>query len=263
MNRNNYINNSNYYLEFSPSSSENKSSGIDRGVSVITITCRPNNIHYIFENYISQSFENKEFIILLNNNEMDIEKYKKNASKYKNIKILKLDESYTLGQCKNYAIENSTKDYIAFFDDDDYYAPNFLKQSLETFDKVNADIVGKASFYIYFEESKTLGIFHHNYINQENRYVTHVADPSMIFKRKILEVIGKYPETQVNPDAIFQGNCLNYGYRIYSTDRYNFVLNRHPKPKLNHTWQIEEDDLLKSCDIIKKNITEYQKYVDS
>lgn len=258
-----FMNNNNYSLEFGSSSTEKKLTNAKLGVTVITSTCRPNNMNLVFENFDRQGFENKELIIILNNNDMDIEKYRQNANKYKNIKVLRLDESYTLGQCKNYAIENSTKDYIAFFDDDDYYSPNFLKQSLDVFINTNADIVGKASFYIYFEQSKTLALFHHGNMNQENKYVSHVADPSMVFKRKIIDRIGKYPKTQVNPDAIFQGKCLSYGYRIYSTDRKNFVLHRHPNPNIDHTWQIKEKTLLHSCDIVDYNIIEYRNYVDS
>lgn len=258
-----FMNNNNYSLEFGSSSTKKKLPDTKLGVSVITSTCRPNNINLIFKNFNTQTHENKELIIVLNNNDMDIEEYTRSANKYKNIKVLRLDESYTLGQCKNYAIENSTKDYIAFFDDDDYYSPNFLKQSLEVFGNVNTHIVGKASFYIYFEQSKTLALFHHGNMNQENKYVSHVADPSMVFKRKIIDRIGKYPETQVNPDAIFQGKCLSYGYRIYSTDRNNFVLHRHTNPDINHTWQIEEDALLKSCEIINENVVEPRLFMES
>ncbi|SHJ50323.1 glycosyltransferase [Paramaledivibacter caminithermalis] len=239
-----------------------KSEVFEPGVSIITTTCRLNYMDSVFQNYTRQNYKNKELIIVLNNNKMDIEKYKKRAKKYKNIKVLKLDETATLGQCRNLAISHTSLDYIAIFDDDDYYGPNYLKSSIKVFNEVNADIIGKASFYIYFEKSKTLAIFHHNHINQENQYVEHVADPSMIFNRKVFETIGYYPNSHTDPDAVFQGYCINYGFKIYSIDKFNFVLHRHPNPSKQHTWKVEEKDILKACYIVEKNIADYTKCVN-
>lgn len=256
----NEINNN--YNPFETSFNSKTKKNTNYGVSVITPTCRSQYMNALFDNYAKQSYDNKELIIVLNNNSMNMVKYKEKVKKYKNIKVMRLDETATLGQCRNFAIEHSCFEYIAIFDDDDYYGPNYLKHSINTFAQVDADIVGKASFYTYFEESKTLSIFHHNYTNQENQYVHHVADPSMVFKRKVFERIGYYPESQVDPDVIFQTLSLRYGFKIYSTDRYNFVLHRHPNPNERHTWKIKEKDILKACNIVSKNIIDYTKYVD-
>lgn len=231
-------------------------------VSVIAVTRRFEYMEKLFDNYDRQNYDNKELVIVLNDNTMDIDKYKEKAQQYKNVRVEKLDENATLGQCRDFAIKQTKFDYIAIFDDDDYYGPNYLKHSIGTFNEVDTDIVGKASFYTYFEKSKTLTIFHHNYTNQENKYVNHVADPSMIFKRKVFEKIKNYPNTYTDPDAIFQGHSLRHGFKIYSTDRFNFVLHRHPNPFKQHTWKIEEKDLLKACDIVSNDIKDYTKYVD-
>jgi len=74
------------------------------GVSIITSTIRQHNINNVFINYISQDYKNKELIVILNKNDMDISLWKKTASKYNNIRIFRLDESKSLGECLNFAI---------------------------------------------------------------------------------------------------------------------------------------------------------------
>ncbi|MDK2918547.1 MAG: hypothetical protein PWQ37_1280 [Candidatus Petromonas sp.] len=240
----------------------NDSNPKDQGVSVITPTNRPDNIKALLNNYLRQNYNKKELIIVLNNDKMDIKKYKQKVSEYKNIKVFQINEKTTLGDCRNYAIEKSNLDYIAIFDDDDFYAPNYLNESIKTFYKINTDVVGKASFFTYFEKSKILALYHHlRGINKENQYVGHVADSSLVFRRNVLEKIGKYPSNQRDPDVRFQDLCSYHGFKIYSTHRFNYVLHRHNNPKLQHTWQAEEEEILRDCEIVEKNVTNYLKYV--
>lgn len=227
------------------------------GISIITCTNRPEYIDNLFNNFLCQNHDKKELIIVLNNNCLDIKIYQKKAKQHKNIKIFQLDEKITLGDCKNFALNYINFDYVSFFDDDDFYAPNFLKYSLKTFDEIDADIVGKASCYIYFEESKILGIFDPY---NENSYVTHVADSSMLIKSKVLENI-KYPNEPIFQDFLFQEMCINKGYKLYSTHRFNYVIHRHPNPNLQHDWKIHEEDLIKDCEIVQNNIDDYTKHV--
>lgn len=227
------------------------------GVSVITCTNRPNYFEQIFNNYTSQNYDKKELIIVLNNNDLNMKKYQEKAKQDKNIKIYQLDEKISLGDCKNFALKHFNLDYVSFFDDDDYYAPNFLNFTLQTFNNTRADIVGKAAFYIYFEKRKILGLIGSN---KENCYVDHVADSSMVIKRNVVENI-KYPNKHVVQDLLFQNMCLDKGYNIYSTDRYNYVVHRHPNPNIQHDWKISENNLMKQSKIIAKNITDYTNYV--
>lgn len=233
------------------------------GVSIITPTNRTDYIDRIFANYKRQSFKNKELIIILNKDSMDLRTYKERAIPYENIRIFQIDEKYKLGECRDYGIKQARLDYIALFDDDDYYGPNYLSRSINTFSKVKADIVGKGSFFTYFEGSKTLAVFNHlNNLRNEHQYVRHVCDPTLVFKRSIMEKIKTYPSAQVNPDVLFQDLCIEYGFKIYSNDKYNFVLHRHPNPSKNHTWTVEERDILIKCKIVSEHIDDYTSYVN-
>ncbi len=231
----------------------------DHGVSVITSTNRINHLDSVFKNFMRQTHKRKELIIILNNNKMNIDEYRQRAANYGNIKIFKLDENKNTSECKNFAFNYANYEFIAFFDDDDYYGPNYLAQAMEAFTKSKADIVGKGAFYIFFENLKILALVCEYKIN---RYVSKVCDSSMVIKRSVLESI-KFPITQNSGmDTKFQEICINENYKIYCTDYFNFVIHRHNQSGNEHTWKINDDDLLKQCRIIKTNFVDYHQIVN-
>lgn len=227
-------------------------------ISIITPTFRGDCMENIFSNYLRQNHDKKEMIIILNNNSLDIEYYKKKAREYSNIKVLQMDENSTLGECRNYGINHSNMNYIAMFDDDDYYSPNYLSQAVDTFKTVDCDIVGKLTAFVYFESLKSLGIW--NWNMYENKYSPGVMDSSLVFNRNILKKVA-IPNIQYPELSVFQNNCLNYGIKIYSTDRFNYVFHRHPQSQIQHTWNKKEEEFLRESKIIKRDVVDYSKYV--
>ena len=77
------------------------------GVSVICSTNRPGFMEQVFANYLRQTYLPREFIIVLNNNSMNIEKWRAKAAPYADIRVYQLDENISLGECLNYAIEQA------------------------------------------------------------------------------------------------------------------------------------------------------------
>jgi glycosyltransferase involved in cell wall biosynthesis len=95
------------------------------GVSVITCTMRPNQIHNIFRNFVNQMFRKKELIIILNRKNMSLPQWLQVAKKFNNVRIYKIPGA-TLGACLNFGITKARYSFIAKFDDDDYYASKYL-----------------------------------------------------------------------------------------------------------------------------------------
>lgn len=125
------------------------------GVSIIVCTKRHYCMDNLIENFISQRYKHKELIIILNHKELKMKDYIKAAEPYKNIRIYRQPEHVSLGNCLNYGVNMAKYPYIAKFDDDDYYAPDYLKDSMHTLRKTKADIVGKRAHYVYLS-SKNL-----------------------------------------------------------------------------------------------------------
>lgn len=225
------------------------------GVTIITSTIRQHCLNNIFSNYASQNYNPKELIIILNKNSMKIDPWLKKAKQYKNVRVFRIDEKKSLGSCINFAVSKAKYNYISKFDDDNFYAPSFIKGLMNTFKTKKADIVGKNSYFMYFEGSKTLAI---NSPNNENRYVGFLSGSALIIKKHVLQKI-QFPDMSSGEDTVFLRNCIKNGFRLYSSDRYNYVCIR--RKNLNtHTWKANEKALIKGCQFVAKT-NNFKKYV--
>jgi glycosyltransferase involved in cell wall biosynthesis len=221
------------------------------GVSVIICTIRDNQRERILHNYSNQLFEEKELIIILNKEEMDLQEWKQAVKPYKNVTVFKKPDK-SLGWCLNFGVRKANYPYIAKFDDDDYYAPSYLSQAVETLKYSDASVVGKMSNLTYFEESKLLAIRRPNnenkYLNKIEFYLQHLCGATMVWKKEIFATV-KFPNLKLGEDIVFQKRCLDKGYKIYSSDRYHYVTIRRQN-KHTHTWKESDKLVLKHCDIL-------------
>mgnify|MGYP000979814909 FL=1 len=218
-----------------------------RGVSIITCTKRPAYLQNILNNYLRQDFSPKELIIIINNNAINLEHWRRQAVQYPNVKVLRIDEKIGQGACLNYAANQAVFDYVAKFDDDDYYAPAYLSNAVAALENSGAGVVGKASWFLYFEGSRTLALFAPG---RENSFVDKVTGATMLIRKDVVQRI-RFRNLNAGEDVQFCRDCVNNNIRIYSTDRYNFVGIR----RLNigsHTWQDSESRILQDCEIISR-----------
>lgn len=212
--------------------------------TIISSTQRDEFMNDLYKNIKQQTYPNLEVVIILNKNSMDVEKWN---SKFKqlgtDLKVLQVDEEYSLGHCLNIAIQNSSGEIISKFDDDDYYAPNYLTDMIISMDYANADLVGKSSHYIYFEENdllalKTMG-------SGIETYSDFVAGATLVFKREVYEKLEGFSDKSRGEDSDFLKRAKEGGFILYSNDQYNYCCFRR-KNKENHTWKVDDDDLLRN-----------------
>lgn len=224
-------------------------------VSIITCTNKPYHMNNIFSNYNRQNFKNKELIVILNNNNLDIKRWKNASKKFHNIRIYAIDEKISLGNCLNSAVEKARFNYIAKLDDDDYYGPNYLTQAINAFQYTNASIVGKGSYYVYFKPSNILAVAHGA---KENSYVKFVAGPSLVIKKNLFNII-KFRDVSIGEDKYLLQDCLNNNLKIYSTNIRNFAYTRYDNNNM-HTWRVNNANFMKHCDIIGP-VSDITKYI--
>jgi len=212
-------------------------------VSIITCTIREESIDNVFNNYQQQTWKDKELIIILNKDSMDIDRWIKKAKKYPNVKVFQLHEKATLGDCLNFGVMNSSHDYIAKFDDDDYYGPEYITSSMEVFKNKNVSIVGKSSYYIYFKNKKALI----HVPGTENAISETVAGATLLFRKEIFYYV-RFEKVDRAEEYFFIDQCKKEGYQVYSTDPCDFAVIRHDTE--NHTWKISDEDLMEWGNLI-------------
>jgi Glycosyltransferases, probably involved in cell wall biogenesis len=212
------------------------------GISIIASTNKPTYINNIFINYLGFSYPYKELIIILNNNTLNIKDYELKAEGLKDVRIFQLDEDYSLGECLNFGIEQSQYNYISKMDDDDYYGVNYLTDLMNVFKYTDAQITGKTSRFIYFENNNTLSIFSPN---QENRYVSrNIAGGTITFKKEIFDKVRFRNIKKNGVDTHFLRDCSEIGIKMFSADKFNYVYMKH-KNLDDHTWKISSQELMR------------------
>jgi Glycosyltransferases, probably involved in cell wall biogenesis len=215
-------------------------------VSIITCTMRPNFMNRIFRNYERQLAKNKELIIILNRDSMDLAKWRKRAKNYRNVRVYQVPEKWTLGKCLNYGIRKAKHRLIAKFDDDDYYAPAYLKESLRALAKKKASIVGKNASYVYFEEKKALMLYREG---GEKKYRKRLKGGTLVFRKSVWEKV-KFDERRPNgSDQDFLRRCRKRGYRVYSVSKYNYVCIRRKNIR-SHTQKTKTKEYMARCKMI-------------
>lgn len=225
------------------------------GVSIITCTNRQNYMDNLLRNYRRQRHPKKELIIIVNRNSIPLAPYRKLASRTSDVRIFRLPEDRTLGACLNYAISQARYGTIAKFDDDDYYAPYYLTESLQTMKLTKADVLGKRAHFMYLRGSRRLLL---RFPQAEQRKASRLPGATLVFKRDVLSRV-RFPNQNVGEDDLFCLRSKKAGYRVYSGSKYNFAAVRR-KNSSNHTWVISDRELIAHHKTIP-GVRNFKKYV--
>ncbi|MCR8744697.1 glycosyltransferase [Romboutsia lituseburensis] len=223
---------------------------IEEGFSVISPTIRKNCIDNIIRNFINQDYSKKELIIVVNKDNINIEYIQEKIKKYINIRVYKLPESYTLGECLNFGVEKSKYKFIAKFDDDDHYSKYYLSEVYNNLKKTKCDIIGKSKIYYYLDEFKELRILKDGVVNKD---IKKVAGATICFKKEVFDQV-KFYNININEDGVFLAECIKKGFNIYATSSKNFIAFRSNSLD-NHTWKIELEKILDMTIPYKNNIS--------
>jgi len=219
-------------------------------VSIILAACRPSNMPRIIENLSRQNYENIEVIFALTPNFTEQDQNQLSAlteinRNIKRTKVIILGEEVTLGQCLNEAVRHSYGEYIAKFDDDNFYFENYLSDMLMPFSFGDMDVVGKESAFIYLGGiDKVIW----KYQEKRHRYTKFVNGDAMVLKRKVFEKTS-FPEKRVGEDTKLLKDIRDYGGKIYTADHFNFVKYRSAN-LADHTWKETEEKLMRQSKII-------------
>ncbi|MEF2966686.1 glycosyltransferase family A protein [Paenibacillus sp. M1] len=224
-------------------------------VTIITCTKRRRCMDTLFRNYSRQNYENKELIVILNHKSLKLDEYIEAAKPYKDVKIYRLPSHVPLGQCLNYGVKMSKHDLIAKFDDDDYYAPGYLTDSVRTLLKTKADIVGKRAHYMELKGKKPLLFRYHNKAEQ---YVPLVQGATLLVKRHVFNRV-RFPAQNRGECVKFCSRSLKKGFKIYAGNPYHFLAVRERNSK-DHTWIVSDRKLLRS-NVKTMKVTNKRRFV--
>jgi spore maturation protein CgeB/2-polyprenyl-3-methyl-5-hydroxy-6-metoxy-1,4-benzoquinol methylase len=218
-------------------------------VTILAATNRPDRLANLVDNVKRQIHPAIELIVLLNSDAYDKASVETAVEGFERAKVFRLPESATLAECLNHGIDHLTGEYVAKFDDDDFYGPHYLTDLLLATSFTDAPIIGKRSFFCYVESSDEMAI---RFPGRHQRHVEFVHGATLFVRHDVFDEVRFTPVRQ-GTDTMFLRECRAAGLRVYSADPYNFVHVRHADAAA-HTWQISDDEFLSKCQVLRTGL---------
>jgi glycosyltransferase involved in cell wall biosynthesis len=123
-------------------------------VSVITPTRnRAFFLELCKECFLAQTYSNVEWLIL---DDSEAENTSFQNTGHDNIRYIHSPRNISIGEKRNRLIEASTGEIIVNFDDDDYYAPNYIETVVNHLGTSGADMINLRGFFIYNANTDTI-----------------------------------------------------------------------------------------------------------
>ena len=188
-------------------------------VSVLMPTMRPENVLRCLENFTKQTYTQKELILILNNAEFDLEAVRRHTGGIPNVQVLHIEGRTTLGECLNRGVAAASGSYVAKMDDDDHYGERYLSDSVLAASFSDAEVVGKGSFFMYFEEENATALAE---VAREHTYTHFVTGGTMFIRADAARKI-PFDSVSLREDTNFLHAAAQAGCRIYAADRFNFI----------------------------------------
>jgi hypothetical protein len=210
-------------------------------VSVVLATCRAENIQHAIEQVAVQAYRPMQLIMVLHGLDAepgDVERRAK-AAGIDDVIVLPVDGARTLGACLNAGIEAADGMYIGKMDDDELYGPHYLADLVHAFRYTEAEIVGKMAHYVHLTGS---GANILRYPELEHSYVDLVRGGALLARGDVLRAY-RFDDVTRGEDTRLFRRCRADGVKIYSADRFSFVMVRHRDPA-RHTWQVSDRTLM-------------------
>ncbi|HDL1667523.1 TPA: glycosyltransferase, partial [Mannheimia haemolytica] len=156
--------------------------------SIVVASNRPYFIDRIVDNVTNQSYPNIEVIVIAQKytaEQLDNLKQKLSKSnKLKNVIVVQNDSDDTLGKRLNQGIKLSKGEYVAKFDDDDFYFPNYLQDMLIPFKFGDYGIIGKKEIFIFLESQNKTFV---RYKGQRHLETDFLTGATLVFARDALK----------------------------------------------------------------------------
>lgn len=155
-------------------------------------------------NFINQTYEYKELIIINNGNwfyQLQVDNYLKTINA--NIKHIKIKHK-TIGEMRNIGISNSNGDYIMIMDDDDYHHPDRIEYQINICLNSNVDATLLKNFVANYRSDRYLCS------------ITHGLEGTILFKNPMDSI--KYSGINQGEDTFFRRSLVDNKYVIIVLD---------------------------------------------
>ncbi|WP_288833570.1 glycosyltransferase [uncultured Corynebacterium sp.] len=209
-------------------------------VSIICSSNRPQQVEHFLQQVSHQTYPAAEVLFLAHG--FDPSNLNKTFKSHgiTNFRIFSMPSDTSLGDCLNELIANASGDYIAKFDDDDFYLENYVSDMVHSAQYSGADFVGKSAIFFYLEGENTLSL---RWPHKEFTWTDLVAGATIFARASAIKKL-KFRALERGEDTDLLKRAKTCGYSIFSTDRFNYVAVRKKDVGKSHTWKIQDNEVL-------------------
>ncbi|OJW77601.1 MAG: hypothetical protein BGO69_11925 [Bacteroidetes bacterium 46-16] len=168
-----------------------------------------------------------------------------------NIRYYKTSRKLSTGAKRNLACEHAHGEYILNWDDDDWYAPDWIKQQVNALQQSGADICGLKDLYFYCPSEQAA--WKYRYYNSKRDWV---AGATMAYRRSHWQ---RYPykDMQVGEDNDFAWNSKGKVFAHSYIDGFVSMLHgNNTSPKNTKSWQKQDVAIIEQ--ILKNDMHFYK-----
>jgi glycosyltransferase involved in cell wall biosynthesis len=183
----------------------------------------------------AQTYPNKELVVVDDGTDAVGDLLEREAD----VRYIRVPPRRTIGAKRNLACERSRGEFIAHWDDDDWYAPQRLQVQCEPLLSGTADITGLTNRFV-LEVPRGQFWTTADRLHQQ-MFVADVHGGTLVYRKSILQDQLRYPEADLAEDAAFIRLAMRRQKRLARLENPGiFVYLRHGR----NAWRFETGKFL-------------------
>ncbi|WP_344224388.1 glycosyltransferase family protein [Kocuria atrinae] len=207
-------------------------------VSVLAPTIRPQQLKHIVSNVARQEDVDAQLVLLTHGfdpEQFELQHLRETSGL--NIVHESISRHWSLGTMLNRGVELSDGTVLSKMDDDDFYAPQYLRDLLRALFHSRAEVVGKAAHYMHLAGPDTVLL---RQPDLEHKFVDGVVGPTLTARRETF-LAHPFGDRTRGEDSQFVKDVCASGGKVYAADRFNFCQMRG---RDDHTWAVHDQAFL-------------------
>lgn len=214
---------------------------VDADVAVVCVSNRPHNLGNVLANVERQRHDRLELVYVDNSGTADLRETSSSLDSISAVlqrcTFLSRSPEVSLGACLNAALRRAGARFVAKFDDDDVYGPDYVVDALRAHRYAGAGVVGKHTYYAHLESTDEWLL---RFPGHEFTYGSTLAGGTLVIDRELVGELA-FEDISIGEDRAFIAACHRAGVPTFSADRFNFVQRRGEE----NTWRVDRPSFLR------------------
>lgn len=204
--------------------------------AVVCVSRRPHLLSAIVANVARQVDVELDVVLVTNDAGFDATDLERELAGLAGWRVIEMPPSASLGACLNLGVDAVSERFVAKFDDDDWYGPHHVADSLRAHRYAGAGVVGKHSYYAEMTHTGDRVL---RFPANEFRYSGTLAGGTLVVDRERIGGV-RFPDLSLGEDRGLLHACHRRGVSTFAADRFNFVQRRGG----DNTWTIADEHFL-------------------